>query len=171
MKAFLVSAAAVALLTATPAFAQAGPVASDSADAQATVIAPIAVANSAALNFGNVIAVAGTVSVDAAGGLSGNSAPLSGTGSAAKFTVTGEAGYAYTATLPSGTVTLTKAGGGATMSAAIRIDGSTATDGLTKAGSLVGGADEVSVIGALTVGASQATGTYEGSFNLNAQYN
>jgi hypothetical protein len=166
MKALLVSAAAVGLLTAAPAFAQAGPSASATANADAEIVAPIAIAKTADLNFGRIAADAapGTVSVDASGNLSSSSPNLvisGSTGSAAAFHVTGAANLAYSSTVPA---TVSLSDGTNTMTAAIgRVGGDPTLDGT--------GADDFNVTGTLTVGAGQAAGNYSGSFSVSVQYN
>lgn len=165
MKALLVSAAAVGLLTATPAFAQAGNPDSAQGSAAAEIVAPISVEadpNGGTLNFGRIVAGAGaqTVTVDGAGTRTGSiPANLLGgiTPSAALFNVTGEAGLGYNVTVdPSVTM--------GTMTASLL---AYPGDGY----SLVGGSDSFTVGGTLSVGANQTAGTYTGTFNVQVQYN
>lgn len=166
MKALLVSAAAIGLLSAAPAFAQAGPSSTANAGASAEIVAPIAVTKTADLDFGRLAAFASPadVSVDAGGTLS-PSAPgmvISGsTGSAAAFDVTGAPSLAYSTTIPA-SVTLT--GAGADMIADLSKDGGAAALSAT-------GTDSFKVVGTLHVGGGQTPGAYAGSFDVSVQYN
>lgn len=163
MKALLVSAAAVGLLTAAPAFAQSGPVASTNANATATVVQPIAVTNVDGLNFGKIAATAGTVTVAPDG--TPSSSPnmiVDSTGiGAADFTVTGESGLAYTASLASPNATLTD--GTNTMSVSLTLS----TEPM---GGWIVGTNNFSVGGVLTVANGQVPGSYATTFGVNVQY-
>jgi len=166
MKALLVTAAAIGLLATTPAFAQAGPQSTANATADAEIVAPIAVANTAPLSFGRLAAYhsASTVSVDASGNLTPSNPGMviaGSTGSAAAFNVTGAVGLAYTTSIPA-SVSLT--GTGTPMSASLSKSGGAANLDAS-------GADSFKVIGTLTVGADQTPGAYSGSFTVGVQYN
>jgi hypothetical protein len=171
MKALLATAAAAAFVIATPAFASAGPTSSANANADAVIVKPISITKVTDLNFGRIAAdtAASTVTI-ANDGTRTSSTPnvLIAAGSsptAATFTVAGEPNLAYTASLAASTIQLV----GATvlqapMSAALTlVQGATALDG--------SGADTVSVGGALSVGANQASGSYHGTLTVNVQYN
>jgi hypothetical protein len=167
MKALLVSAAAIGLLSAAPAFAQAGPTSTASAGADAVIVTPISVINVEGenLDFGTIAAdtAAGTVTVDGAGGLTSSSPNLivtGSTGNAAAFDVSGQANLAYTATIdPS----VTLSGPGTDMSATLtKYGGAAALDGT--------GSDSFTVGGTLSVGANQAAGSYTGSFDVSVAY-
>jgi len=173
MKRLLVSAALLGLLSSAPAFA-AGPTASVTTSADATVVAPISITNSVngtatTLNFGQIAANAapGTVNISSTGVLSSPNTPslivAGSTGSVPTFTVTGTAGLAYTGTVPATatltgpplstpmTATLTKSGGAASLNAS--------------------GQDSFTLSAALAVAASQVPGAYHGTFNVTAAYN
>lgn len=132
------------------------------ADAIATIVTPIAITNVTDLNFGNVavdatpgtVAMAPATAVRTPGG--GCTLPsTTGTVTAAEFTVTGEAGYTYSITLPAGVTTLTN-GAAATMT----VD--TWTSSPASPGTI--GAGNLFVAGTLHVGASQTPGLYQATF-------
>lgn len=166
-----------ALVMAGGAMAQSNQTASSAASA--IVIAPLTIAKTGDLNFGNVVAGAalGTVVLLPAGTRSATggttfSAGFPGTLSAAKFDLTGEGVYTYAITLP-GTVTLsdtvstpnTMTATGFTVAA-----GTTGSvDGLI--GTLAGGLGNLDVGATLNVGAAQVPGTYTGSFDVTVAYN
>ena len=163
MKALLVSAAAIGLLAATPAFASAGPQSQAQAGASAEIVAPISVvSDGTSLNFGRIAAGnGGTVTVDGAGTLTSsdpNMLIVGSTGSAAGFNVTGGAGLAYTRTVDATvavgdmTATLVPYGGAASLSDP-------------------GGLDSFKVGGTLTVPAGHAAGNFSGLFTVKVQYN
>ncbi len=158
---------AVALFFAVNTYGQA----SATANATATIIAPIAITNSSALAFGNIAVSAtnpGTVTVAPDGtrtALNGATLPVvAGTVGAATFTVTGEGTSSYAITLPATAVTLT-GGGGGTMT----VDTFTSTPSGT--GTLAAGTQTVTVGGTLHVGAAQTPGNYTGSFTVTVNYN
>jgi hypothetical protein len=171
MKRLLISAAVLGLLSSAPAIA-AGPTASVSTGADATVVAPIAITNvlngnATKLSFGQIAANAapGTVNISAAGVLSSPSTPTlivaGSTGSVPTFTVTGAPGLAYTGTVPA-SVSLT--GPGTAMSATLtKSGGASNLDGTGK--------DTFTLSASLAVAAGQVAGSYTGSFNVTAAYN
>ena len=120
----------------------------------------------AELAFGHIIpGPGGTVTVPTSGTTTASGVTLTTqlpTGPA-EFKVTGDTGKSYTATLPSTTATITKAGGGATMTVTGLSSDST--------GSLAGGEEIFHVGGVLTIAAGQAAGVYSGTFTVNAAYN
>lgn len=171
MKRLLVSAAVLGLLSSAPAFA-AGPTASVSTSADATVVSPISITNvlndvTTKLSFGQIAAntTAGHVSVDTSGAVSSTDVPTlvapGSTGSVPTFTVGGSPNLAYTGTVPS-SVTLT--GPGADMTAALtKSGGASSLD--------ASGQDTFTLTGILAVGANQAPGSYSGTFSVTASYN
>ena len=165
MKALLVSAAAIGLLTTTPAFAQAGPSDPATATADAIIVAPINVENVDGLNFGKIAATAGTVTVNPDGTFASSPDMLVDTAGigAADFTVSGENGLAYLASLDSGSVTLTRVGGSETMGASLNLSAA-------PVGGRIVGTDNFSVGGVLTVATGQIPGAYTGSFGVTVQY-
>jgi len=140
--------------------------------ASATIVGPIAISNTAGLNFGNVAvnSTAGTVVMTAAGVRSttgGCTLPaITGTPSAASFSVTGAANYTYAITLPA--VATTISSGANTMT----VDAWTSTP--TSTGTLNGSGSQTLTVGAtLHVGGSQVAGTYTSAtpFTVTVNYN
>ena len=107
VNAFLISAFLMALSFSVKAQVNA------TATASATIVTPIAIANAADMDFGNVAVNAspGTVVLDPAGARSvtgGVSLPaVIGTVTAAAFDVTGQVNFTYSITLPAGATTIT----------------------------------------------------------------
>lgn len=143
------------------------------ATASATIVTPIAIAKVNDMNFGNVASgTGGTVVLDPAGTrtATGNVKLPSVTGSvsAAVFTVTGSGASTYTIILP-GTLTLTRVSGTETMT----VDTWTSTPTVAAGGVLTAGTQTLRVGATLNVGSSQATGVYENSagFDVTVNYN
>lgn len=137
-------------------------------DANATVITPIAITRTAHLNFGSFAPTgsAGTVTVDEAGTRSQTNVLLSGgTVNAAAFDVTGQASTAYTVTLPATANVTSGANTMAVSFAAANVTGDTLNQTLNGLG-----AHTLAVGGEIAVGASQAAGTYTGSFTMTVNY-
>ncbi|MDH3460715.1 MAG: DUF4402 domain-containing protein [Burkholderiaceae bacterium] len=158
-------ASGLALASVSSAFA-----ASDSAQANATIIAPIAIAWVSDLSFGNIIAGAGgTIAVaalDNAVTLSGVTVPsVPGTRAAAVFNVTGEGTNTYAITLPSTDQTITHTNTVNTMLANAFASNPSGT------GALTGGAQTLKVGATLNVGAAQLAGVYTGAFTVSVDYN
>lgn len=155
------------LLFSTGTFAQV----SETATATATIITPIAITWGADMNFGNVASsvLAGTVVLTPAGARSttgGVTLPATtGTVSAASFTVTGEAGFAYVITLPAVATTISSGGNNMT------VDDWTSNPSGT--GTLTGGTSTLTVGATLYVGISQPAGTYVSGtpFTVTVNYN
>ena len=117
------------------------------------------------MDFGTMLTTgtAGTVTVTPAGARSSVNVDLfGGLPSAASFDVTGEAGQAYFITLPSSTI-LSSGANTMTVDTFNHDAGATPT--------LVGGSDTFNVGATLNVGATQASGTYSGTFAVTANYN
>ncbi len=151
-------------LAAGPALA-----AQATANANATIIQPIAISKSADLEFGSIAAGTGVsvVRISTAGArslVSGDATLVTGgTVQAAAFTVTGEASTGYDITLPANT-TLTSGANNMTVD--------TFVDSKTGSSTLDGSGNDSFTVGAdLTVGASQAVGSYTGTFNVTVNYN
>lgn len=139
--------------------------------AEATVVAPIAISNTAPLSFGKFSAGSGgTVVLSPAGVRSspGGVVLLAGSpGNAATFNVTGDSNAGYAITLPAGSAVLTHESDSArTMSMGAWISEPSGT------GRIPGTGPQAVTVGAtLTVGEAQAPGRYSGSFNLSVEYN
>lgn len=149
-------------------FAQASATASSSV----SIVTPISIAKTLDMNFGNIAAsgTAGTVILAPAGTRTktgGVTLPVTaGTVTAATFTVSGQASFTYSITLPGSAITL--ANGGNNMSA------TTFTSTPTPTGTLSAGGTQTITVGAtLTVGANQVAGTYTTAtpFTVTVNYN
>lgn len=163
----LTALAAIALLVpAGSAMAQSS--ANASATATATIITPITLTNTAALQFGNVVAstTAGTIVVSSAGVRSATLGATAISGlpvSAAAFTVGGGANRTFTITLPAST-TITDGTNNMTVG--------TFTSSLGASSTLDGsGAAALAVGATLNVNASQPAGEYTGTFSVTVAYN
>ena len=98
-------------------------------------------------------------------GVSGNASLAGGTFRAATFDITGEASTTYAITLPGGAATLT-----GTPSGTMTVDTWTSNPAAT--GTLSGGGTQtISVGGDLNIGASQAQGSYTGTYTVTVDYN
>jgi spore coat protein U-like protein len=153
--------------------------AESTATGTATVITPIAIATATNLEFGSFAPGAGgSVTVNTSGSRSASGAILSSVGttpSAAKFDVTGNASSTYGITY-TGTSTELSTGGTAPVTMAMatfsELTAGTATSGKVTSGTLgTTGAQSIYVGGTLTVGATQAAGTYTGSVKVQVEYN
>lgn len=139
-----------------------------SANANAAIVAAISISNTVDLDFGQVVAggTSGTVAMSAGGSRSAvGGVTLGSTGSAApaSFIVSGDANASYSITLP-GSMSLTSGGNNMTVN--------TFTSSPNGSGTLGGGGSQNLNVGAtLQVGASQAAGSYTGSFNVTVAYN
>jgi len=147
----------------------AAPVATATGTANATIVTPISILAVNTLEFGQIIAPAAnaTVTVSTAGARSSTDTILqTETGvRQATFTVSGQAAYNFTVTLPSAAVTL-NGPSGATMT----VD--TFTSDPNGTGTLDGTGNKTLNVGAtLHVGGSQAAGSYTGSFDVTVNYN
>ncbi len=145
---------------------------SATATATSTIVTPISILKTADMNFGNVAvnANAGTVVLSHAGTRSASGGvtlpATSGTIAAAEFTVTGQAGYTYSVTLPSTATTVTSGSNNMTVTAF--------TSNLAGGnGTLTNGTETLKVGATLNVGASQAAGTYISAtpFTVTVNYN
>jgi len=137
-----------------------------SASASAVLVDALAITKSADLDFGRLSSdtSGGTAVISTAGARSvtGDVVEEGGSPAAAGFDVTGEAGLGYDITLPTSIVL--NDGGSNNMTV------NTFTDSNAGSGTLTGGTDSFTVGATLNVGASQATGTYTGSFDVSVAY-
>lgn len=147
---------------------------SATANASATIIAPIAIANTADLAFGNLIvgATGGTAVISPAGARSVTGdvvvPAVPGTFNAATFNVTGQAGWTYSISLPAVATTITS--GANTMT----VDTWTSNPTTIAGGTIGAGGSQVLSVGAtLNVSGSQAAGTYNSgtAFTVTVNYN
>lgn len=151
------------------------------ATANATVIAPIAIANTIPLSFGKFApgAALGTVIVSTSGTRTKTGgvilSSIGPTISAAKFDVTGDANATYSIS-HTGTTTLTNTtGAGAETMALTKFSdllAANATSGDVTTGTLsAGGAQSIYVGGTLAVAAAQVAGVYTGTAIVTVEYN
>jgi hypothetical protein len=131
-------------------------------------INPIAITNTQPLAFGKFAAGSGgSVTVSAAGVRSAGSGVVlvSSVSSAAQFSVSGDPNLTYSITLPAnGAVVLSS--GANTMAL------SNFSSSPSPAGQLSAGGTQTLTVGAtLTVGTTQATGSYSGSYDVIVNYN
>jgi hypothetical protein len=144
--------------------------------ASATIVSPIAITNTRALEFGNIAAGAAagsvTLSPDAVTTrtFAGVTLPaVTGTVTSAAFNVTGTPAYAYSIAIAPASVNITN-GGGQTMA----VGSFTSTPTVATGGALDGtGAQTIYVGATLTVAANQASGTYTNAtaFTVTVNYN
>jgi hypothetical protein len=165
-----IAAAVVAgtLTSASAAFAGTQNSASATGTATTRIITPISLTYVSSLNFGDVVAgsSAGTVVLTTAaartstgGATLGNSTGVA----AAAFNVGGQGSSTYAITLPASAATITS--GSNTMTVDTFTSNPAGTGTLSS-----GGAQALAVGGTLNVGASQATGTDTGTFNVTVAY-
>jgi hypothetical protein len=164
----LISVGLLLLAFSAGSFAQV----SATATASATIVGPIAIANTANMNFGNVAVstVAGTVVLTPAAARSvtgGCTLPATvGTVAAGAFNVTGAPNYTYAITLPAAATTISFGANNMT------VDTWTSTPSGT--GTLSGAGAQALTVGAtLHVAGSQAAGTYISAtpFTVTVNYN
>lgn len=163
----LISFAVILVAFTTVTFAQA----TASSTAAATIVGPIAISNTAVMNFGNVAvsAAAGTVVLTPAGSRSvtgGCTLPATtGTFTAASFNVTGADGYSYAITLPSTPTTISNG--------VINMTVDTFTSTPSGTGTLGGGSQVLNVGATLNVAGNQAAGPYLSAtpFDVTVNYN
>ncbi|KUR71581.1 hypothetical protein AQZ52_08135 [Novosphingobium fuchskuhlense] len=161
----IVLASAIALLSATPAFAAPGNTSSANGAASATIVQPIVLTHvsSAALAFGTITTGAGgSVVITAAGSTSYTGEVTSVPGvapSADAFTVAGDSNRSYAITTGSGSVT----SGSNSIAFTTAPSASNAT--------LSGGAGSFTVGGTLTLTGTEVAGSYTGSYPATVTYN
>jgi hypothetical protein len=144
----------------------------------ADVIKPIAIAKAVDLDFGKFAPGAGgsvTVATDGTRTASGAILSTVRTPTAAKFDVTGDASATYAITY-TGTSTELSTGGTTPVTMALAhfsdLTAGGATTGTVTSGTLsTTGAQSIYVGGKVTVGATQAAGTYTGSVKVQVEYN
>lgn len=154
---FAVSLAMLAFAAAT--FAQV----SATANATATIQAPLTISKTVDMNFGTMAATSGGTVVLASDNSVTPSAGvthLGGTTTAASFTVTGISGATYSLTIP-GTITLTSGSNTMTVNPITN----------TSTGNLTGGSETILVGGTLNVGAAQPAGVYTNTTDLTLEVN
>lgn len=149
------------LLAATPA---------TEADAAAIVLKPLALIKKTDMDFGTLItsAAAGTATIDPVSGAvttTGGVTPVGNATSAAIFLGAGSRNAPYQIRLPKNPITLTRVGGGGTMTVT-----NWTLDGPTNRMIGPNEAFQFGVGAQLAVAANQADGTYVGTFEVTVHY-
>jgi hypothetical protein len=176
----ILSIMAVSAVFSTSALAQQTATATTPASTT-TIVAPITISNEFALTFGGFATTSaiGTLTISPTGGraatggvtITGNDV----TGTAADFTVGGEAGYSYAISIPASLSLTTGATGiGTDSSEIMTVDSflTSLTDG-ARVGLLTGGSESFTVGGKLNVNENQTVGSYtsETGFAVTVNYN
>lgn len=166
----------IAIITLSIAFSTtASAQVSATANASATIVTPISIGSPIAMNFGDIAVkgtASGTVTMTTAGAVtpSANITLPTSTSTSAKFTVGGQADYAYSITLPTGnSITLTNPTvdvGNKTMTVTGFNSMTLNTSAIDNTGVLTGSADTISVGAVLNVGVSQLAGIYSNNTDL-----
>jgi hypothetical protein len=172
MRAFLrlLSATAGLALLLLAAAAPAAPVTASTNDAgKATILRPLSLVKKADLDFGElVVASAGTAVIDPVSGsvtTTGSVTPVGTTAHPATFTATGSKNSVVNIKVPTAAVTLTRVGGGGTMTVS-----NWTLDGKTNRKIPQNSAFDFNVGGTLNIGAGQPDGDYVGTFTVTVQY-
>ena len=160
----LITGLAATMLAAI--YSQAAFAADATGNASATVLAPLTITETTAMNFGDVSGDtnnATTVVLTTAGATSSaDGAFTGGSPQAGVFNVTGATGQSYDITLPAAAVTLTSGGNTVTVD--------TFTDDTAGTGTLTGGTDTFNVGATLNLSAAQPAGAYTGTYTVTVDY-
>ncbi len=162
----IILASVIAIVSATPAFANSGNTSTAAGSATATIVAPIVLTHTsgAALGFGRfTTGTGGSVSVSDAGAatVGGDVAFVPGSASTADaFTVAGDASRVYSITTTGGSVS----NAGTSMTFTTSPSAASGTLSSTGTGSFTVG-------GTLTVTGSEPAGGYSGSYDATVTYN
>jgi hypothetical protein len=141
-----------------------------SASSEGVIVAPNTLIKTDDLMFGSIMpsATAGTVTIAAATGArtsTGGATPVGAGYQRAEFVGMAPIGIFTNVTLPSGTTTLNRVGGGASMNATLAVEGGTGIRWFPGTG-----VQTFRVGGTLNVGANQTAGQYLGTFTLQVDY-
>jgi hypothetical protein len=168
------SAVRLALLALAVAGTGGAIAATTNATATGTVVAPLQIAKSADLVFGNFAASAssGSVTITPAGARSvaGGVTAINGVATT-KFDVTGQSGFGYSISLVGGTLSANGGANTMTFTPVGDLTASSITSSTLSASTLTGGAQSIFVGGVLSVGANQAAGDYAGIVTATVDYN
>jgi len=164
----LAASAGFALLLGSPATATPVAAAKDAGGA-ATILKSLSLLKISDLEFGEiVVAGAGTAVINPVSGAITTTGPLTLIGTAAHpatFKATGSRNSVVNIRLPNAAVTLTRVGGGGTMTVS-----NWTLDGNNNRKIPLNSAFNFNVGGTLNVGAGQPDGTYTGTFTITVQY-
>ena len=165
-----IAAAAAGTLACSPAYA-----ASQTGTATSVVVRPNTLVKSDDLDFGTLVAgpTAGTATIDAVTGIRTTAGGVTPVGAGTQRAVFQGTGGILLITVSGDTsVTLTRAGGGATMTASLVRAATTSGGGIALLGAtlLPSGVQTYYIGGTLSVGANQLPGDYSGTFALTVNY-
>jgi len=139
------------------------------ASGKAAILKSLSLLKVADLDFGEIIvAGAGTAVINPVSGattVTGPITPVGAAGHAATFTATGSRNSVVNIRLPNAAVTLTRVGGGGTMTVS-----NWTLDGNSNRKIPLNNAFNFNVGGTLNVGAGKPDGTYIGTFSVTVQY-
>ncbi|MDX9726872.1 MAG: DUF4402 domain-containing protein [Bacteroidales bacterium] len=141
-----------------------------SSTAAAMIVAPLTINNTVGLHFGTIMrgTALGDVTVETDGDRTSSGgvtlSTIAPVHTVAQFTIQGEAGRAYTITLPAADITITGAGDPMTV-------GTFLSDPAAGTYVPVGTSTTLSVGATLDVAANQAAGPYTGTFSVSVNYN
>ncbi|MGE5561700.1 MAG: DUF4402 domain-containing protein [Bacillota bacterium] len=166
----LAASAAAALLLPAASRVLAAPVpARTNAAGKAAILKSLSILKRADLDFGElVVASAGTAVIDPVTGAvttTGTITKIGTTAHPATFTATGSRNAVVNIRLPTAPITLTRVGGGGTMTVS-----NWTLDGKPNRKIPLNSAFDFNVGATLNVGANQADGTYAGTFTVTVQY-
>jgi hypothetical protein len=166
----LLAASAVLALLLFPAALIAAPVpASKNGAGKATILKSLSIVKKTDLDFGElVVASAGTAVIDPVSGAvttTGTITPVGTTAHPATFTATGSKNSIVNIKVPAAAVTLTRVGGGGTMTVS-----NWTLDGKASRKFPLNSAFDFNVGGTLNIGAGQPDGDYVGTFTVTVQY-
>ena len=161
---------AVAASLLASAAASAAPVAATkNATGTASILKSLSILKKTDLDFGElVVTTAGTAVIDPLSGAvttTGTIVPVGTAGHPATFTATGSKNSVVNIRIPSTAVTLTRVGGGGTMTVS-----NWTLDGKSNRKFPLNSAFNFNVGGTLNVGTNQPDGTYTGTFTVTVQY-
>jgi hypothetical protein len=164
----LAATAGLALLV--PAAAVGAPVPASTNDAgKATILKSLSIVKKADLDFGElVVSTAGTAVIDPVSGAvttTGTITPVGTAAHPATFTATGSKNSVVNIKVPTAAVTLTRVGGGGTMTLS-----NWTLDGKANRKFPLNSAFDFNVGGTLNIGAGQPDGDYVGTFTVTVQY-
>lgn len=153
-----------------PAPVHAAPVAATkNATGKAAILKSLSLLKVADLDFGELVVTgAGTAVINPVSGATATTGPVTPVGTAghpATFTATGSRNSVVNIRLPNAAVTLTRVGGGGTMTVS-----NWTLDGNSNRKIPLNSAFNFNVGATLNIGASQADGTYTGTFTVTVQY-
>lgn len=146
-----------------------------SATTNATVIAPIAIAQTLSLEFGKVVkGTAGTVAIATDGTRTDSGVELTpgtqkGTVRAASFGVTGEGSMTYAISLPADNAVVLITAGGADATKEMPLSSFVSNPSVT--GTLTAGAQTLLVGATMTLDGSEIAGAYAATYSVTVAYN